>query len=210
MQKITTFLWFDGQAEEAVNYCAGRVMKAMRGLLCVLVLCFLCTNAHAQTLDSLNVGTRIRLQAKDTSGTFVIEEIQPDHLVVRSVSGHTSKIVRRGEIEMLETAQPLSRGLGAKRGLGIGIGVGVVGGILSGLIEGDDESTGWGGTGITAEGKALGNSIVLGGVGALVGGVVGMIWPGTTWKEVDLKKQGRIEWRLKTAQGLGAELSLAF
>jgi hypothetical protein len=164
----------------------------MRGLLSALVFCFLCTNVHAQTLDSLSPGTTIRLQAKDTSGIFVIEEIRPDSFVVRSVSRNSSEIVRREEIERLETAQPVSRGLGARHGVWIGLAVGAVGGGLLGLAGGDDEYAGYSYAfaSYTAEEKALTNAIVLGGVGALVGSVVGMIWPGTDWKEVDLK--GRV------------------
>jgi hypothetical protein len=131
---------------------------------------------------SLKKGDLVRIKGAGLEGVFVLEELQPEVLVLRDPDGVMPQSVRIADISSLAVGVPRSAGQGAAHGAVIGGVLGAVTGLVVGFADGDDppdESIS-----LKAETKAslLGLVGMVG--GAVVGAVAGMIHPGERWEPI--------------------------
>lgn len=97
-----------------------------------------------------------------------------------------------------------STGAGAVRGLVIGLLAGGAGGAVIGYANGDDDP---GIVSFSAGEKAIILGVVLGGAGALIGGIAGALSPGEEWQRISLPVDVHVR---PDRAGLGLSLSVPF
>lgn len=133
-----------------------------------LLLATSCTRTHHVTSFSPSVDRRFLVYTD--SGTYGARaEASPAGLVVRTGSGQQ---IAWSEIRAFEE---VSHGRGLLHGLGFGAAIGATAGIVAGLADGDDPCEEFCILSLTAEEKATLGAIVFGGIGALSGGVIGLL-----------------------------------
>jgi hypothetical protein len=159
-----------------------------RLVLCVLTSCALPGTVLAQGgRPPVQEGDRIRVSAESASGVYFVLGLNGDTVALQGPFDAVATHLPLNSIRRLEISRgPRSVGRGALRGAGRGLAVGAGIGIAAGLISGDDEA---GLLAFSAEEKALVFAILLGGPGAVVGGIIGGAWPGERWERVALHER---------------------
>ena len=147
-------------------------------------------SGSAQT-PALEPGTRLRVQGQgvELSGEFIRWEADTVVLRPKSSAGYQAeRAIVVTDIRELERGVRRTRVHGMERGLAWG---GLIGGAV-GLLVGAGAETG---CFLCPESRgqalALGGG-VLGGLGAVVGGLVGAIAPGTRWEPVELEERANL------------------
>lgn len=136
-------------------------------------------------------GDRVRVEALGIEGVFVVEDIQPEFLVLRDPDGIMPQKVRIEDITSIAIGIPNSPARGAAHGAAIGALIGLFSGFVTGFAMGDDPDNDGNSDGdwsftVTAEGKAWSYGGTLCAVGAFVGAIVGAGMPGEQWNPVPL------------------------
>ena len=152
----------------------------MRACALPILLILFCTSLYAQT-PSLEPGTLLRVSARGIDLTGELVRWDADSLVVRS---HDA--VALSDVAQVERRVSRSRSRGAARGALWGAGVGALVGTLVLLA---DEGCG-GGSGCWIEsraGEVLMGTALFGGLGAGVGALIGVSFPGDRWEPVQLE-----------------------
>lgn len=162
----------------------------MRRILSPLIAVSLLASGalSAQSVPRLNAGDRVRVSFDLGAGRVVV---RGDVVILNQADG-TVLVRNHDTAELLDL--PLasitklhvslghrSTGAGALRGAGIGLLIGGGAGAVVGFASGDDPP-GW--FSMTAQEKALLLGIGLGGLGAVVGGLVGLAAPGERWQRL--------------------------
>jgi len=140
---------------------------------------------------SLQRGDRVRVEALGIEGIFVVENIQPEVLVLRDPDGIMPQKVRIEDISSLAIGIPNSPARGAAHGAAIGALIGLLSGFVTGVAMGDDPDNDGNSDGdwsftATAGGKAWEYGGTLCAVGAFIGAIVGASMPGEQWNPVPL------------------------
>jgi hypothetical protein len=164
-----------------------RILIAALAIVCVAAA----QAAAGPDLGSLKKGDRVRIKGVGQEGVFIVEELQPDALMLRDPDGIMPQKVRLSALSSLEVGIPRSDGEGAGHGAVLGAMVGLATGILAGFAMGDDpgygdESNGEMSLALSGEGKALILGVVLCAGGAVIGAVAGSIRPGERWESIPL------------------------
>ncbi len=175
----------------------------MRYLLALLAMVLVAgagaAAAAAAAEDSLSAapaispqkGDRVRVEALGIEGVFVVEDIQPEFLLLRDPDGIMPQKVRIADITSLAIGAPNSPARGAARGAAIGALIGLLSGFVTGFAMGDDPDNDGNSDGdwsftVTAEGKAWAYGGMLCAAGAFIGAIVGASMPGEQWEAVSL------------------------
>jgi hypothetical protein len=136
-------------------------------------------------------GDRVRVEALGIEGIFVVEDIQPEFLVLRDPDGIMPQKVRIEDISSLAIGVPNSPARGAAHGAAIGALIGLLSGFVTGFAIGDDPGTDdnsdgdWSFT-VSAEGKAWSYGGTLCAAGAFIGAIIGAGMPGERWESIPL------------------------
>jgi hypothetical protein len=147
----------------------------------------LASPVHAQTEpQGVMEGDRVRLSATTVQGVFVVAALSSDTLVLRGTTPAVEPVMLPlNSITTLEVRRARSRGAGALRGAGVGFLAGAGGGAIWGLTLIDRRPDAW----FSPAETVLGFGGVLGGAGAVVGGLVGLSFPRERWERVDLHQR---------------------
>jgi hypothetical protein len=171
---------------EEQNEIGGR----MRELVLILFAVLSFSPLFAQT-PGIEPGTPLRVSARGSTVAGDLVRWNADSLVLRLEVGNSAADLRPdraiavGEIVRIETLAPRSRGRGAARGAlwGAVIG-GLIGGVAAAADGCYDDPRAWLCPDSRTEGFLIG-SAVIGGVGAGVGTLFGVAFPGERWTPVD-------------------------
>ena len=157
------------------------------------------TSAAVAAEDSLSAapaispqkGDRVRVEALGIEGVFVVEDIQPEFLVLRDPDGIMPQKVRIADITSLAIGVPNSSARGAAHGAAVGALIGLLSGFVTGFAMGDDPDNDGNSDGdwsftATAEGKAWAYGGTLCAAGAFIGAIAGASMPGEQWNPVPL------------------------
>jgi hypothetical protein len=136
-------------------------------------------------------GDRVRVEALGIEGIFVVEDVQPEFLVLRDPDGVMPQKVRIADITSLAIGAPNSPARGAAHGAAIGALIGLLSGFVTGFAVGDDpgyddDSNSDGDLYLSAETKAWVYGGTLCAVGAFIGAIAGASMPGEQWNPVPL------------------------
>ena len=137
----------------------------------------------AQKAPPLETGAVVRINSPAASGRYVIERHSGQTLTLRDSTGSTVQIPLASVTELSVSRGRRPAGARALRGAGFGLLVGAGSGAVIGFVSGDDPD---GFISLTAEEKALGMGVLLGGAGALIGTVIGLLSRGEEWEPVPL------------------------
>lgn len=142
----------------------------------------------AQESAGLRPGDRVRVEASQQSGTFLVTVLADEELVLEDTDGREVRVPHASLSRLLVDRGPRSRGSGALRGLAIGGGAGVLAGAVIGFADGDDDcpSDSWCLFQMTAGEKASIGAVVFGLVGGVVGATLGAGNPGHRWEALRL------------------------
>jgi hypothetical protein len=190
---------------------------------CTAVLAFLCvaTTQAAAAEDSISAapaispqkGDRVRVEALGIEGVFVVEDIQPEFLVLRDPDGIMPQKVRIADITSLAIGVPNSPARGAAHGAAIGALIGLLSGFVTGFAVGDDpgyedDSNSDGDLYLSAESKAWVYGGTLCAAGAFIGAIVGASMPGEQWNPVPLN--ARLDASAGAARNGTVRIGIAF
>ena len=164
-------------------------------------------SADAGETANVATGDKVRLTPAG-SGHFqaTVLEVEPDALVVRIGSGQPQRIPTSG-LKRLEVAR--GRKGHVLQGALIGFVPGFAFGAYIGHVIGCDEQ----GPNCTDIGAAVGAGLILGGISAAAGGLVGLAVRGDRWQRVDLPAGRGPQVGAALApvpKGVGARLTLSF
>lgn len=137
----------------------------------------------------VQAGDRVRIVAGSVSGSFSVVDVSADTLLLRE-GGAPQFRVPLAAVQEMARRDKRTGWQGALHGAGLGLLIGGVAGVITGFASGDDPETQW--FAFTAEEKALALGIVLGGGGALLGGVIGAASPGERWVRLPLPAAPRV------------------
>lgn len=148
-----------------------------------LILLLAAVPALAQ---SVAPGERVRVTSLGSRGEYEFVRLTADSLTVRQDGAHAPFSIAASNVSLLE----VSRGGGSRwgafgRGAGIGLLVGGVVGYVGGKSSGDDKPGQF--MAQTANQKATELGVILGILGAGVGGVIGAVGHKEHWQAVPLR-----------------------
>lgn len=152
-----------------------------RTLLLAVLLLGSGTPVSAQ--PALHAGDVVKLSATAVSGRFTVASLTADGLAVRDSAGVVTEVPIASLKRVSVHRGRRSAGRGFLRGAALGGGIGAGSGVIMGLASGDDDAQ-YTFFALTAEEKAVLGAIVLGGAGAVVGGLIGALAPGDRWERV--------------------------
>ena len=173
----------------------------MRLIIPVVLLMAIPLAASAQSdMPEPHPGDRVYTTdgGRRIEGTLVALD---DSVVIRTADGES--VVRPRPAEIFRHTGHVSAGDGFLTGARVGAVAGLVVGVMSGYAEGDDEGTL---LAFTAEDKAVLFGVTLGGVGALLGGIIGAATSGDRWERVPLRPRVGIGIAAPDAVVVGFEL----
>jgi hypothetical protein len=157
----------------------------MTRLLIPTLLTLACTApAFAQAATLLHPGAEVRVTSPGARGRFAVDEVSPDTLTLRDPTGIVVRVPMTSVQKLSISRGRRSAGSAALRSAGIGFAFGAVTGATIGLVSGDDPPGGL--ITFSAGDKAMIAGVLLGGSGALLGGVIGLLAPGERWESVPL------------------------
>ncbi|HSK19537.1 MAG TPA: hypothetical protein VK912_10360 [Longimicrobiales bacterium] len=156
----------------------------MERLVIPTVLTLLCAAPGlAQTVPPLTPGAEVRVNSPSVSGRYVVDGHNPETLSLRDSVGGIVHVPMATVTELSVSRGARPAGARALRGAGFGLLIGAGSGAVIGFASGDDPG---GFISFTAEEKALMAGTLMGGAGAVVGAVVGLLSRGEQWAAVPL------------------------
>jgi hypothetical protein len=174
-------------------------------LLALAWLAAPCIGATAQT-PTLPPGARVRVTAPaygSARQVGTVLALRGDTLVLQTAANPDTLLLPWSGVTGLEVSRGRRRQV--REGIGFGFLAGAAFGMLIGLADGDDPPDSF--IAFSAGEKALFAGAVLGGIGAVVGGVLGAASPTDRWERVPLRS---VEARVGAAPGgHGLALSLS-
>jgi hypothetical protein len=182
-----------------------------RALVVAIIIAGLAgTPVSAQGPFSVMPGQRVKVQSPAVAGEFIVRSSSSDTLVLGTMeSDETYSVPAQSVTHLAVSAGPRSRRAGAGRGLGLGFLGGAVIGAMLGFADGDDKCVEgqWCIFDLSASDKAVLGGVLMGGVGAAIGGLVGAARPGERWQKVPVR---RVAAGPAAGGGFAAAVSLAF
>jgi len=153
----------------------------------LLALCFSLliagTAAAQQMLQPVRSGDQVRIRAGTISGEFTVVGYGEREMMLQAAPTEPVVEVPFASVTRLHVNRGArSSGAGLVRGAGRGLLIGGGIGAVTGFASGDDTGSFFV---FTAEDKAMILGVLLGGAGAVVGGLVGAVSPGDRWERVD-------------------------
>lgn len=175
-----------------------------RALLVVMCTSVVPVALHAQASRPPVVdGDRVRVITPTVEGVFIVAASGADSLALRPTMGTGAPLaVAWRDVTSLDVRRRRSSGAGGLRGAGIGGLVGVLSGVTIGFASGSDDPSTF--LAFSAGEKAAVLGVALGGLGAVVGGVIGLVAPGERWDALDLREGVRV------SPGRGGGLTLSY
>ena len=148
------------------------------------VLTLFCTAPSlAQGTPPLTPGAEVRVQSPSASGRYVVDGHSAQTLMLRDRTGDIVHVPLGSVTELDVSRGRRTAGSRALRGAGFGLLAGAGTGAVIGFASGDDPA---GFMSFSAEEKALMAGVLLGGAGAVLGTVVGLLSRGEQWEAVPL------------------------
>lgn len=148
----------------------------------LLTLC-LAAPGLAQSAPPLTPGAEVRVHSPSASGRYVVDGHSPQTLTLRDSTGAIVHVPLGSVTELEVSRGRRTAGSRALRGAGFGLLAGAGSGAVIGFASGDDPA---GFMSFSAEEKALMAGVLMGGAGAVLGTVVGLLSRGEQWEAVPL------------------------
>ena len=139
--------------------------------------------AQAQDAPPLAPGTEVRVSSPSVTGRYVVDRHGPDTLTLRDGRGGIVHVAMASLTELSVSRGRRPAGARALRGAGLGLLIGAGSGAVIGFASGDDPP---GFFSFTAEEKATVLGVLMGGGGAAIGTVIGLLSRDEQWKGVPL------------------------
>jgi hypothetical protein len=138
--------------------------------------------AAQQPSHPVRSGDQVRIRSEPVTGRFTVLDVSGDGMMLQADPLDLPIAVPFSSVTQLHVNRgPRTGGAGAVRGAVFGFLIGGAIGVVGGFADGDDPD---GLVSFSAEQKAMGAGMVLGGAGAVVGGIVGLASPGHQWERV--------------------------
>lgn len=167
-----------------------------------LVLLLLTAGFPTALSAQIAPGDPVRLKSVSASGRFTVVTVDSTSLHVRDSSGsvHEAPLATLDRLDVYRGRRSTAGGL--LRGAAIGGVAGASLGIVAGLAAGTDPQHFF-----TTEEMVIILGVMLGGSGALAGGVIGMVAPGERWERVRVGSQLTV---VPSADGVGVGYTYRF
>ena len=157
-----------------------------RSMLCLLAVSTLPAALAAQdTCPALEAGSTVRLHAPMAATYVLPRSVRPTDTQIVLPADADARTVRCADLERVQLrVSEGSRGRSALKGAGIGLLIGAATGAAMGYFGTEEDDSGWE---ILSRGEVAGiGAVIVGGTGALVGGVIGYTTSGSRWQDVPL------------------------
>lgn len=157
-----------------------------RSTLFLLALSALPATLGAQdTCPALQAGSTVRLHAPRAATYVLPQPVRPSDTQIVLPAHARARTVRCADLDRVQLqVSPGSRGRSTLRGAGIGLLVGAATGAALGYFGTEEDDSGW--EILSREEVAGIGAVIVGGTGALVGGVIGYTTSGSRWQDVPL------------------------